>query len=83
MPVCSVSRVCLFVTLWTIALQAPLSIGFSRQEYQSRLPFPPSGALPDPGAESVCPTSPELAGRFFTTEIPGKPKKWGAAVANS
>ena len=83
MPVCSVSRVCLFVTLWTVALQVPLSRGFSRQEYQSRLPFLPPGALPDLGTESVCPASPKLAGRFFTTEPRGKPKKWGAAVANS
>ena len=49
---------------------APLSIGFSRQEYLSGLPFPPTGDLPDPG---IKPMSPELAGRFFTTEPPGKP----------
>ena len=55
---------------WTIACQAPLSTGFCRQEYWSRLPFPSPGDLPDPGIE---PASPALAGRFFTTEPPGKP----------
>jgi len=39
------------VTLWTVACQAPLSMGFSRQEYWSRLPFPSPGELPDPGIE--------------------------------
>ena len=48
----------------TVAHQAPLTVGFSRQEYWSGLPFP-SGDLPDPGVEPVSPT---LAGRFFTTE---------------
>ena len=56
--------------LWTIASQAPLSMGFSRQVHWSGLPFPPPGNLPDPGSE---PTSPALAGGFFTTEPPGKP----------
>ena len=55
-----------------IAHQVPLSMGFSRQQYQSGLPFPPPGALPDPG---VKPLSPALAGRFFTIEPPGKPKE--------
>jgi len=41
----------LFVTPWTVASQAPLSKGFSRQEYWSGLPFPPPGDLPDPGIE--------------------------------
>ena len=50
----------LFVTLWTIAPQAPLSTGFSRQEYWSRLPFPPSGDLPHPGLEPESPVSPAL-----------------------
>ena len=53
-----------------IARQAPLSVGFSRQEYWSGLPFPPPGDLPDPGIE---PRSPTVAGRFFTTEPPWKP----------
>ena len=58
-----------FVTLWTVARQAPLSMGFSRQEYWSGLPFPTPGDLPDPGIE---PVSPVLAGRFLTTGRPGK-----------
>ena len=65
----------LFVTLWTIVHKAPLSMGFSKQEYWSGLPFPPSGDLPDPGIESVSPMFPALAGRFFTTEPPGKSLK--------
>ena len=60
----------LFENPWTIAYQAPLSIGFPRQDYWSELPFPYSGDLPDP---AIKPTSPVLAGRFFTTELPGKP----------
>ena len=59
----------LFVTAWTVAHQAPLSMEFSRQEHWSGLPFPSLGDLPDPGIE---PTSPALAGRFFTTEPPGE-----------
>ena len=58
------SRVQLFAILWTIACQAPLSMGFSRQEYWSGLPCPPPGHLPDP---EIKPTSPALAGEFFTT----------------
>ena len=63
----------LFATLWTIAHQAPLSMGFSRQEYWSGLPFSPPGDLPDTGIEAASPIAPELAGRFFTPEPPGKP----------
>ena len=63
MHVWVLSGVQLFVTPWTVAHQAPLSMGFSRQEYWSGLPFPSSGDLPDPGME---PTSPALAGGFFT-----------------
>ena len=48
-------RVQLFVTLWTAALQAPLSMGFSSQEYWSGLPFPSPGYLPDAGIKPVCP----------------------------
>ena len=66
------SRVWLFVTLWTVAHQAPLSKGFSRQEYWSGLPFPAPGDPPYPEIE---PTSPALPGRFFTAEAPGKPLK--------
>ena len=66
------SRVRLFASPWTVAYQAPLSMGFSRQEYWSRLPLPPPWDLPDAGFE---PTSPALADGFFTTELPGKPRK--------
>ena len=62
-----------FVTLWTVARQAPLSMGFSKQEYWSGLPFPPPGHLPDPGIKVAPPMSPTLAGGFFTTEPLGKP----------
>ena len=57
----------LFATPWTIALQAPLSMEFPRQEYWRGLPFPPPENLPDPGMESTSLESPALAGRFFTT----------------
>ena len=64
--VCTLSRVWLFVTPWTAACQAPLSMGFPRQEYWSGLPFPSPGDLPDPGIESVTLVSPALAGGFLT-----------------
>ena len=63
----SLRRVPLIATPWTVALQAPLSMGFSRQEYWSGLPFPSPRDLPDPGME---PASLALAGRFFTAEPP-------------
>ena len=63
------SHVWLFVTVYTIACQASLTMGFSRQEYWSGLPFPPSGDLPNPGIEPTSLMSPALAGRFFTTSI--------------
>ena len=56
----SLNRVRLFETLWTVAYQAPLSMGFSRQDYWSGLPFPPPGDVPDPGIESTSPASPTL-----------------------
>ena len=56
------SHVPFFETPWTVALQAPLSMGFPRQEYCCRLPCSPPGVSPDPGIE---PTSPALAGEFF------------------
>ena len=68
------SRVQLFATPWTIAGQAPLSKGFSRQEYWSRLPCLPPCDHPDPGIKPTSPVSPALAGEFFTTEPPGKSK---------
>ena len=61
------SHVQLFVTLWTVAYQDPLSVGFFRQEYWSGLLFPTLGDLPDPEVKLV---SPALAGGFSTTELP-------------
>ena len=58
-------------TPWTVAHQALLSMGFSKQEYWSELPPPEN--LPDPGMETTSPMSPALAGIFFTTEPPRKP----------
>ena len=57
------------MTPWTVVCQVPLSMEFSRQDYWSGLPFLSPGDLPDPGIEPTCPA---LAGRFFTTEPPGK-----------
>ena len=68
----SLSRVWLFSTPWTVAYQAPPSMGFSRQEYWSGLPFPSPGDLPDPGIE---PGSPEFQANALTSEPPGKPQK--------
>ena len=63
---CLVAKSCwLLVIPWTVACQAPLFMGFPRQEYWSRLPFSSSGDLPNQGIE---PKSPALTGRFFTTE---------------
>ena len=64
----SLSRVRLFVTPWTVACQAPPSMGFSRQEYWSGLPFASPGDLPDPGIE---PGSPALQADAVTSEPPG------------
>ena len=61
------SYVWLFVTLWTVFCQAPLSMGFSRREYWRGLPFPPPGHLPDPESEAASLRSPVLAGWLFTT----------------
>ena len=60
------SRVQLFATLQTIARQAPLSMGFPRQEYWSGFPFPSPGDLPNPGIEPTSLMSSAVAGRFFT-----------------
>ena len=68
------SRVQLLATPWTLAHQAPLSMGFPRQEYSSGLPFPPPGDLPTPGTEPTSLELPALAGGFFTTTPPGKAK---------
>ena len=58
---------------WTIVHQAPLSMGFPRQEYWSGLTFPSPGDPPDPGIETVSPESPALTDGLFTTELSGKP----------
>ena len=65
----SLSRVQLFATLWTVAYQASQSMGFSRQEYWSGLPFPSPGDLPDPGIE---PRSPALRADSLLSEPRGK-----------
>ena len=77
MCVCSVAQSCLTLPAsWSVALQAPLSMGFSRQEHWSGLPFPFPEDLLDPGIEPMSPVSPPLKGKFFTTESPGKPRKY-------
>ena len=68
----SLSRIRLFATPWTVAHQAPPSMGFSRQEYWSGVPFPFPGDLPNPGIE---PGSPALQADTLTSEPPGKTKK--------
>ena len=61
------------VAPWTVASQATLSIGFSRQKYWSELPIPTPGDLPSPGIKPTSLTCPALARRFFTPVPPGKP----------
>ena len=61
------------MTPWTIALQAPLSMGFSRQEYWSGLPFSPPGDLPNPGIEPMSLMSSALQVGSLPLEPPGKP----------
>ena len=63
----SLGRVQFFATPWAVTCQAPLSMGFSRQEYWSGLPFPSPRDLPDPEMEPKSLMSPALAGRFFIT----------------
>ena len=65
------------VTPWIVALQAPLSMGFPRQEYWNGLPFPPPGDLPNLG---IKPMSPALADGFFTTEPPWK-ASWSLSLS--
>ena len=74
--VCSASRVQFFVIPWTVACQAPLSMGFSRQECSSGLPCPPTRDLPSSGIRPEPPAFPALAGEYFTAEPPGKPHEW-------
>ena len=67
---CVLSHVGLFATLWTVAQQVPLPMGFSRQEYWNGLPFPSPGDLPYPG---IKPRSPALQADSLPTELWGKP----------
>ena len=67
----------LFVTPWTVAYQAPLSMGFSRQEYWNGLPFPFPGDLPDSGVESIFPG---LQEDTSLSEPPGKPRFVGFCI---
>ena len=76
------SHLQLFVMLWTVAHQAPLSMGFPRQEYWSGLPCPPLGDLPDPGIEPASLASPALAGRFFALAM-DSPALAGGSTAPS
>ena len=85
MCLCSVwmlNRVQLFATPWTVAHLAPLSMGFSKQEYWNRLPFPSRGSLPKPGIKPVSPVS---SGGFFTMEPAGNPWShfWNKFLLNS
>ena len=71
---CSVTQLCLtLVTMCTVAHQAPLSLGFSRQERWSGFLCPPPADIPDPGTKPRSFASPASAGKFFTTVPPGKP----------
>ena len=72
------TRVQLSMTLWTVARQAPLSMGFSRQEHWNGLPFPSPGDLPDSGIKPKSLTSPALAGGFFATRA-----TWEAPSSNT
>ena len=73
----SESRVRLFATLWAVDCQAPPSMGFSIQEYWSRLPFPSPGGLPNPG---IKPRSPTLQANTLSSEPPGKPFASGKKI---
>ena len=74
------SRVQLFATPWTVAYQAPLSMGFSGQKYWSGLPFPSQGDLPNSGTE---PESPASQADTLTSEPPGKQEQAVAHIINS
>ena len=81
--VCSVAQ--LYPTLcdpMDSSLQTPLSKGFIKQEYWSRLPFPPPGVFPDPGIETTSLVSSALAGGFFTTVPPGKSNRDNYQIIN-
>ena len=84
-PLRGLQEICMYICMYVLVAQLcpavcdlmdcslPLFIGFSRQESWSGLPFPSPGNLPDPGIEPASLVSPMFAGRFFTTEPPGKP----------
>ena len=71
-----------FATPWTVALQAPLSLRFSRQEYWSGLPFPLPGDLPDPGIEPMSPVSPASQADSLVSEPPEKSKPLGFDIVS-
>ena len=77
------SHVQLLATLWTVALQAPLSMGFSRQEYWRELPCRPPEHPPNPGTEPLSLMSPALAGRFFTTSATWEEEDVGTLLLSS
>ena len=70
-----VSHAQLFATLWTVALQAPLTMGFARQEYWSELPCPPPGDLLNPGIEPTCPASPYKQADYLALSHQESPPK--------
>ena len=70
LPLCVCCPVWLLATTWTVAHQAPLSIGFPTQEHWSGLPFPPLRDIPNSGIQPLSPESPAPAGRYVTTELP-------------
>ena len=72
LPLCCpqmLSSVCVFATPWTVACQAPLSMGLPREKYRGGLPLPSPGDLPHPGIEPASPVSPASAGGVFTTSV--------------
>ena len=72
LPLCCpqmLSSVCVFATPWTVACQAPLSMGLPREKYRGGLPLPSPGDLPNPGIEPASPASPASAGGVFTTGV--------------
>ena len=70
----------LSATLRTVDCQAHLSMGFSRQEWENGLPFPPPGDLPDPGIKPVSPVSPAMEASSLPLAPPGKPKSKNAWI---
>ena len=72
-----------FATLWTTACQAPLSMGFFRQEYWGGFLCPPLGDLPNPGIESTSLTSPALAGGFFIISATWEAKVYKSGFTNN